>query len=183
MSPLLNVQKNYSGSRRPRSGRTRPAGQTTTNQTWWVQKWFLISKGRRAWLLCSLPRCHTDGWKIKMKMKRWRSPAPEGPAAAPLTGLFGCRPHAVCSPLVFLDVVWLLVILRQPRTHVGEAYSLSRTAIIISVDELSVPPSIRFPNYTGKRSAVANNQTNEIGYLDSIIASPPTPPCPLQHTQ
>lgn len=35
-----------------------------------------------------------------------------------------------------------------------------------------MPPSISFPNYTVERSAVANNQINEFGYLDSIIATP-----------
>lgn len=38
-------------------------------------------------------------------------------------------------------------------------------------------PSISSPNYTVERSAIANNQINEFGCLDSIIAHPhlPTP--------
>lgn len=66
----------------------------------------------------------------------------------------------------------LFLILWRPRPHVCKAYSLSWTAIIISIDGFSVPPSISFPNYTVERSAVANNQINEFGYLDSIIAPP-----------
>lgn len=40
-------------------------------------------------------------------------------------------------------------------------------------------PSISSPNYAVERCAVANNQINEFGYLDSIIASPLL----LQHAQ
>lgn len=76
------------------------------------------------------------------------------------------------SPLIFLDAAWLLLILRRTRPHIGEAYSLSQTAIIISIDGFSVPSSISCPNYTVERSAVANNQINEFGYLESIIAYP-----------
>lgn len=38
-----------------------------TNHSWWVQKWWLVSEGRRAQLLFSLWCCHMDGWMEDIK--------------------------------------------------------------------------------------------------------------------
>lgn len=47
--------------------------------------------------------------------------------------------------------------------------------IIISTDGFNLPPSISFANYTVEKSAVVNNQINEFGYSDTIIAAPLPP--------
>lgn len=126
--------------------------------------------------------------------RAWISPLPHGRIDGAMDERMGCSPprrHSCTRPRKFFGCH------PQGRTQqshifrrhvcfwfsgslgICKTYSLSYTAIIISIDGFSVPPSISFPNYTVERSAVANNQINEFGYLDSIIASP----LPLQHTQ
>lgn len=109
-------------------------------------------------------RYKKDGWK------HGYSP----PSAAPVQpGLFGCH-HRISETQLrhIFRRRGLFLILRGARPHIGRACLPSQTAIIISIDGFSVPPSISFPNYTVERSAVANNQINAFGYLDSIIAPP-----------
>lgn len=124
-----------------------------------------------------IARHHMEGWKKERRMKRWRFPAhgctrTEWPLW--VSPAHGCTQlcHIFRFPLAVPDFCGGL-----GRTS-REACSLSWTAIIISIDGFSVPPSISIPNYTVERSAVANNQINEFGYLDSIIASPSV--CPTR---
>jgi len=88
-------------------------------------------------------------------------------------GIFGCHPWKVkLSIVLFLEAAAISDFFLLPYSHICKEYSLA--AIIISTDGFSMLTSISFPNYTVKRSAVANNQINEFGRLDYYCTPPPT---------
>lgn len=101
VSQLLNLQKIIAEVEGLRMWQPTQRDKPLTNQSWWVQKWFLVGEGRRAWLLCSRPHRHMDGWKDKKDVWKDIRPSCTRPA-----GLFGCHPHTVTlSSVIFLDAV------------------------------------------------------------------------------
>lgn len=179
MPPLLKLQKIITGVEGLGTWQPTQRDEPPSNQGWSVQKWLLAVEGRRAWLHRSPPHGRME--KIKKTNEKMEIPPSSLGCTLTLTEWpLWVSPAHGCTRLrhIFRFPSVFLIFCGGLGQTSREACSLSWTAIIISIDGFSVPPSISIPNYAVERSAVANNQINEFGYLDSIIASPSV--CPTR---